>query len=98
MIALACQRSSQRFEVETSVMIEDFRSGFYYNGKIYNYSANGVYLESDYAPRPGRKVQLNVSGAENIFAAELFLAEIKWRRPLFDETSAYSYGIGMQYC
>ena len=53
MIALVYQRNSQRFEVEAPVMLEDFRTGFYYNGIIYNYSADGVYLESDYAPRPG---------------------------------------------
>ena len=54
MIALAYQRVSERFEVQAPVMIEDFRTGFYYNGVIYNYCADGVYLESDYALRPGR--------------------------------------------
>jgi hypothetical protein len=98
MNALAYQRNSQRFEVETSVMLEDFRTGFYYKGTIYNYSANGVYLESDYAPRPGRKMHLKVNGVNDIFATELYLAEIRWRQPLFDETSDYSYGIGLQYC
>jgi hypothetical protein len=98
MTALAYQRNSQRFEVETSVMLEDFRTGFYYNGIIYNYSADGVYLESDYAPRPGRKMHLKVNGAHDIFAAELYLAEIRWRQSISDETSDYSYGIGMQYC
>lgn len=98
MIAVAYQRNSQRFEVQASVMIEDFRSGFYYNGIIYNYSADGVYLESDYAPRPGRRIQLKVNGTQEIFTSDLFFGEIKWRRPLFDETSAYSYGIGIKYC
>jgi hypothetical protein len=98
MTALAHQRNSQRFEVEASVMLEDFRTGFYYKGTIYNYSSDGVYLESDYAPRPGRKMHLKVYGAHDIFAAELYLAEIRWRQSISDETSDYSYGIGMQYC
>ncbi|CAB1064039.1 hypothetical protein D1BOALGB6SA_8830 [Olavius sp. associated proteobacterium Delta 1] len=98
MIAIAYQRNSQRFEVEATVMLEDFRTGFYYNGIIYNYSADGVYLESDYAPRPGRKIHLKVNGARDIFTTELYLAEIRWRQPLSDETSDYSYGIGMKYC
>ena len=98
MTALSYQRNSQRFEVEASVMLEDFRTGFYYNGIIYNYSADGVYLESDYAPRPGRKLHLKVNGARDIFLADGYLAEIRWRRPLADETAAYSYGIGMKYC
>jgi len=98
MTALAYQRNSQRFEVEASVMLEDFRTGFYYDGLIYNYSADGVYLEADYAPRPGKKMHLKVNGAHDIFATELYLAEIRWRQPLSGETSNYAYGIGMQYC
>lgn len=98
MIALAYQRNSRRFEVEAPVMLEDFRTGFYYNGIIYNYSADGVYLESDYAPRPGRRIRLQVNGARDIFLTDLYFAEIRWRRPLSDETSDHSYGIGMQYC
>ena len=53
MAVLAYQRNSQRFEIQAPVMLEDFRTGYYYHGIIYNYSADGVYLESDYAPRPG---------------------------------------------
>lgn len=98
MTALAYQRNSQRFEVEALVMLEDFRTGFYYKGTIYNYSADGVYLESGYAPRPGRKMRLKVNGARDIFVTDLYLAEIRWRQPLADDTSDYSYGIGMQYC
>ncbi|CAB1082688.1 hypothetical protein D1AOALGA4SA_10292 [Olavius algarvensis Delta 1 endosymbiont] len=56
MTALAYQRSSQRFEIEAPVMLEDFRTGFDYNGIIYNYSADGVYLVSDYAPPSGPQV------------------------------------------
>ena len=98
MIALAYQRSSQRFEIQAPVMLEDFRTGFYYNGIIYNYSADGVYLESDYAPRPGRKIRLKVDGAQEAFTTAQYLAEIRWRRPLPAENSDYSYGIGMKYC
>ena len=98
MTALAYQRSSQRFETQTDVMLQDYRSGFFYNGIIYNYSADGVYLESDYAPRPGRRIRLKVSEAPDIFTNDFYLAEIKWRRPLAEEASTYSFGVGVQYC
>jgi len=98
MTALAYQRNSQRFDVEALVMLEDCRTGFYYIGIIYNYSADGVYLESDYAPRPGRRFHLKVNAAHDIFTSEPYLAETRWRRPLSDQTSDYSYGIGMRYC
>jgi len=98
MIAVASQRNCQRFEVEVPVMLEDFLTGFYFNGMIYNYSADGVYLRCDYAPRPGRKIHLKVNGARDIFMTERCLAEIRWRQPLFGETCDFSFGIGMQYC
>ena len=98
MTALAYQRSSQRFEVQVAVMLEDFSTGFFYNGIIYNYSADGVYLESDYAPRPGRRIRLKVDGAPDIFTDDLYLAEIRWRRPIAEKASTYSFGVGMQYC
>ena len=98
MTALAYQRNSQRFKVEAPVILEDFRTGFYYHGTIYNYSADGVYLESDYAPRPGRKMRVKVNGARDIFDTDLYIAEIRWRQALSNDTSDYVYGLGMQYC
>jgi len=98
MTALAYQRSSQRFEIEAPVILEDFRTGFDYKGVIFNYCADGVYLEADYAPRPGRKVHIKVNGARHVFLNDSYLAEIRWRRPLSDEISDYYFGIGVQYC
>jgi hypothetical protein len=43
-------------------------------------------------------MHLKVNGGHDIFATDLYLAEIRWRQSLFDETSDYSYGIGLQYC
>ena len=98
MIALVCQRNSERIDLQVPVMIEDFRTGFYYNGTICNYSTGGVYLETDYAPRPGRRIHLKVDGAHHIFPAAAYLAEIRWRQPLDSRSSDYLYGIGTKYC
>jgi hypothetical protein len=98
MVAVAYQRASERFEVEAAVIIEDFRTGFDYNGTIYNYSADGVYLESDYAPRPGRKLQLKVDGAPDIFNAPFYLAEVRWRCSRPDDSVRYLYGFGLRFC
>ena len=98
MIAVAYQRASQRFGIEVPVILEDFRTGFYYNGTIYNYSTDGVYLESDYAPRPGRRIRLKVNESHDIFNTDPYLAVIRWRRSLYDDSAEYFYGIGVQYC
>lgn len=98
MTALAYQRNSQRIEVEAPVMLEDFRTGYYFNGIIFNCSADGVYLATAYAPRPGRKMRLKVNGARDIFDTDIYLAQIRWRQALPDDTSGYTFGLGMQYC
>lgn len=98
MAALAHQRVSPRFEAKVPVMLEDFRTGFCYDGIICNYCADGVYLESDYALRPGRKLRLKVDGALDIFAAQTYLAEVRWRRSLTGNKSHYPYGSGLKYC
>jgi hypothetical protein len=98
MTAVAYQRASERIEIQVIVTLEDFRTGFYYNGKIYNYSNDGLYLESDYAPRPGRQIRLKVNGSRDTFKPESYLAVIRWRRYLNNGSSHYSFGIGMQYC
>ena len=97
-MAVAYQRASQRFSIEVPVILEDFRTGFYYNGTIYNYSTEGVYLESDYAPRPGRQIRLKVNQAHQIFNNDPYLAVIRWRRSLYEDSAEYFYGIGVQYC
>jgi hypothetical protein len=98
MIAVAYQRASERFELQAPVMIEDFRTGFYYNGVIHNYSADGVYLESTYAPRPGRKLRLHIDSVPDIFSIPTYLAEVRWRRSLPENTAPYSFGFGLKYC
>ena len=98
MTAIAYQRASERFSIEIPAILEDFRTGFYYNGIIYNYSNEGVYLESDYAPRPGRRIRFKVNGSHDIFNSDSYLAVIRWRRQLFDDSSDYSFGIGLKYC
>ena len=97
MNAIAHKRTSQRFQSEAHVMLEDFRTGFYYKGTLYNYSADGGYIESDYAPRPGRKIHVKVDDLPEVFTPHVYLAEIRWRKPLPEKQSSYIYGVGIKY-
>lgn len=98
MNAVTNHRASQRFATNASVMFEDFRTGFNYRGTLYNYCTEGGYIESDYAPRPGRKVHVKVDGLPEIISPHLYLAEIRWRKPLTATQSTYNYGVGIKYC
>ena len=98
MNAFAQIRASQRFQSQAPVMLEDFRTRFYYKGTLYNYSSEGGYFESGYAPRPGRKIRIKVDGLPDVFSPHVYLAEIRWRKPLPENQSSYIYGVGIKYC
>jgi hypothetical protein len=98
MKAFARQRMSQRFQSEAPVTLRDSRTGFYYGGTLYNYSADGGYFESRYAPRPGRKIHIKVDGLPDVFTPHIYLAEVRWRKPLLENPRSYAYGVGVQYC
>ncbi len=97
MNAFAHRRTSQRVQSEAPVMLEDFRTGFCYNGTLYNYSTDGGYFESKYAPRPGRKIHIKVDGLPDVFRPHAFLAEVRWRKPLPENTHSYDYGVGIKF-
>lgn len=98
MNACAHQRNSQRFQSNADVMIGDYRTRFHYRGTLCNYSSKGGYVESDYAPRPGRKIHLKVDGLPDVITPHVYLAEIRWRKSLTGNNSSYNYGVGIKYC
>ncbi len=97
MKAISELRNGERFYLETPVSVEDNRTGYRYDGTMFNYSRSGMYLESDYAPRPGRKIHINVNKLSNFSSPRNYLAEVRWRQPLMTKASAYAYGIGVKY-
>ena len=98
MNAFAHNRTSKRFPSQAPVILEDFRTEYHYNGMMYNYSTDGGYVESAYAPRPGRKIRIKVDGIPDVVTPHVFLAEIRWRKPLPENTRSYTYGLGIKYC
>ena len=98
MNAFAHRRASQRVQSEAPVILGDFRTKFYYDGTLCNYSTDGAYLESKYAPRPGRKIHIKVDGLPDVFTPHVYLAEIRWRKPLPENSNSYTYGVGIKYC
>jgi hypothetical protein len=98
MMATVDHRTDLRIEYEAPVMLEDFRTGFLYNGTIYNYSDCGLYIETDYAPRPRRKIRITITGLPNVSSAQVHLAEVRWRTCLREDCSPYSFGMGIRYC
>ena len=97
MKAISELRNGERFYLERPVSVEDNRTGYRYDGTMFNYSTGGMYLESDYAPRPGRKIRINVNKLKSLPSPRNYLAEVRWRQPNKIKASAYAYGIGVKY-
>ena len=97
MKAVSELRNGERFKFQTPVMVEDKRTGYRYDGRMFNYSKSGMYLETDYAPRPSRKIRINVKRLPAQSSPRSYLAEVRWRQPISGNTSPYSYGIGVKY-
>jgi hypothetical protein len=98
MIAVYHNRASRRITSEAPVMLEDFWTGFSYDGTLYNYSTEGAYVESIYATRPGRKLNIKTNGLSDVLPLYINLAEVRWRSPLPENPNAYTYGVGVKYC
>ena len=90
-------RNGERFNFKAPVSLEDNRTGYRYDGTMFNYSRNGMYLETDYAPRPSRKIKINVDNLPGSSAPRRLFAEVRWRQPLPGKKSGYAFGIGVKY-
>jgi hypothetical protein len=97
MKAISELRNGERSYFERPVLVEDNRTGYRYDGTMFNYSKSGMYLESDYAPRPSRKIRIKVNNLSDLSSPQKYFAEVRWRQPLMPKASAYSYGIGVKY-
>ena len=97
MKAISELRNDARFYSKTPVLVEDKRTGYRYDGTMFNYSKSGMYLETDYAPRPSRKIKIDIKNLPNSSSPRSYFAEVRWRRPLPGKGSSYSFGMGVKY-
>jgi hypothetical protein len=91
------KRASERFNHEAPVIIENCRTGEYYDGSIYNYSRGGMYVELDYFLKTGSKIRIVVEKATNAPYPESCQARIIWCREIPGAVVLYNYGVGVQY-
>ena len=92
------QTRSKRIKYKTPITLKDKRTGYQYSGTLYNYSESGLYFESAYAQRPGRKICIKSNNLPFSSHTNGHLAEIIWRKILDQKQSAYLFGIGAKFC
>jgi len=91
------QRASQRLAYEAAVKIENRDSGSYTYGRMYNYSAGGIYFESDVAFQPGTQVRIDIEKPSSRLITDHFIAKVKWCQEISAAVVLYDYGIGVEF-
>lgn len=91
------QRASRRFVYEASLKVENCDSGTYAYGRMYNYSAGGIYFESDAAFQPGTQVRIDIAEPGSRLFTDHLTAKVKWCREISAAVVLYDYGIGVEF-
>ena len=92
------QRDKTRFTYEAPISLENNEIGLLHGARMFNFSAEGLYFESDYLFQPGTQLFIGINNspyANDADVYECYCAEIKWRKSL--KNSAYYYGYGAKY-
>lgn len=91
------QRTSERFNCEAPVVIEDCQTGKQYDGSMYNYSRGGMYVELDYPLKPGSQVRILIEKKTANDRTESCLAQTVWCKEIPGAVVLYDYGTGVAY-
>lgn len=96
-MSLNDRRTTERFNCEAPVVIEDCRTGKRYDGSMYNYSRGGMYVELDYLLKPRSEVRILIENAKMLTRSESCLAKTVWCKEIPGAVVLYDYGIGLCY-
>jgi hypothetical protein len=89
-------RENARLDHVSSVQVQDIESGEIHKARMFNFSKEGVYLESDSVLNPGMQIYVGIQNSP--FASlpdvlEYHRAEIMWRKKLKDSFFRFGYGV-----
>ena len=98
MAGRAIQKRKKRIHYKTPITLEDKRTGYHYSGTLFNYSSSGLYFESAYAQRPGRKICIKTDNLPFSSRNGGHRAEVIWRKLVDRNPSTPSFGVGARFC
>jgi hypothetical protein len=89
------RRKSGRIQCKTAILHNTCPPDFFYRGTMYNFSAEGIYFESDEDLSQGDKITVSIKNPPPRFlekARQYFDVEIMWCSVL--QGSSYQVGYG----
>jgi len=91
------KRGCARFYYEIPVIIEECATGIYFNARMYNYSLQGMYFESDLSLLSGTRVNVWLSNSAGSSLPDINFAEVRWCEEIIGAVVLYNYGAGIRY-
>ena len=93
------RRKNVRIDHISPLKVEDRNSGEIFKARMFNYSDNGIYFESDSVLEPGDQIYIGIQDSPYASSSGVFeyrRSEIRWRKKLKD--SYFEYGYGVKLC
>jgi hypothetical protein len=90
-------RDAVRVQQNLKLHIQDLRSGAIFEARMFNYSSQGIYFESDAALLKGTKIYINMQNEQSSCLSgilENFYGDVIWREKL--KHGFYKFGYGVQ--
>ena len=90
------RRENVRIDHTSLLQIEDLKSGKTCRARLFNYSKNGMYFETDSVLHLGDQINIGIHDSPYALESgmlEYYRGEIQWRKTLEDSHFEYGYGI-----
>ena len=97
MESISEHRDEIRRKFKAKILLETLSTGIYYEARMFNYSIGGMYFESDYAPLPGTEIYIGIENSPYDASADIYRAQVRWRKELPYEKSRFNFGVGVKY-
>jgi hypothetical protein len=91
------KRDCARFDFELPVIIEECGSGVHFNARMFNYSLQGMYFESDLSLLSGARVNVWLANTAGSSLPDINSAEVRWCEEIIGAVVLFNYGAGIRY-
>ena len=90
-------RKAVRLKQKGVIMLSDESSKYFSYAQLGNVSGDGMYFETENAFRPGSKIDIQYDNPPFKSSPKNYHAIVQWCKPLPEDESINSYGIGVKY-
>jgi hypothetical protein len=91
-------RKSGRFKSKGTAIIEIPATGHWFYAQMKNFSAGGMYLETEAAIRPRTSIKIKFDKPLFLSEQKNYTSTVRWCKPLDDDNHVFSgYGLGVKF-